>query len=159
MRPGEMLFFDSMMLNLAADRGDSRLEALLEGGKVQCLIPFSVREEGSRPESPPQIKVAISRFIYTCDVELNPIEKSDIASFQRLHRGDAEPKNIDADLTHVWEAAKYQGRYFVTADRRLLNRTNEIAAYKSIQVITLDHAISLYEVMAQQWCLANTTEV
>lgn len=144
-----MVFFDSMMLNLAADRSDTKLETLLEGDQVQCLLPFSVKQEGLRPESPPQIRAAISRFIYSCDVSLTYEETSDMVSFLRIHRGNAKAKNIDADLTHVWEAAKYGGRYFVTADQRLLGRADEIAAHKSIKVITLENAILFYEVMLQ----------
>ena len=44
-----------------------------------------------------------------------------------LMRGCAALGKHAADADHIFEALKYGGRYFVTHDKRLLKRKNEIA--------------------------------
>jgi hypothetical protein len=144
MHEGENIFFDSMMVDLVASGIDSRMELLLESEHVQCLLPFSVREE-----APECLLQGIARFLHT--VNMGPLttpEHDDITRFRTQHQGRALPKNIHRDLSHVWESAKYGARFFVTHDKRLLKRKQAILAHKWIALVTLDEAVTLHNAMA-----------
>ena len=52
--------------------------------------------------------------------------------------GNAEPKNIEGDLFHVFEAHKNGGGHFVTRDKRLLKRSGMIGELLQIEVLTPD---------------------
>jgi hypothetical protein len=148
MRRGEHLFFDSMIVNLAASGEDPHVETMWESDHVICLLPHSVLREATAANSPADIRLAaISRFLHSCGVGLTSCESADMRAFVQRNRGAAQPKNIDDDLTHVWESAKYASRFFVTLDRRLLNRAEAIYAYKSIRIQTPEQAGSLHAIL------------
>jgi hypothetical protein len=147
MRKGELLFFDPMIVNLAANGQNAEVETVLESEHVQCLLPHSVCTEASRSESPASVRAAVSRFLYTLGVPLTQPERSEMQQFVAAHRGDASPQNIDDDLSHVWETAKYGGRFFVTSDQRLLKRADAILAYKGVMLVTPERAVEMHGVM------------
>jgi hypothetical protein len=154
MREGELLFFDSMVVNFAASGHNVAVETVLESEHVQCLLPHSVCTEASRPESPAGVRAAVSRFLYSLRVSLTQPERADMQRFVAAHRGDTSPQNIDDDLSHVWETAKYGGRFFVTTDRRLLKRADAVFAYKGVMLVTPERAAELHSVM-----ISNNNEV
>jgi hypothetical protein len=77
MTPGANLFFDSMIVNLAASRADADIETLLESGHVQCQLPYSAATEATRPGVPVPIRVATARFLYTIMAPLTVPERAD----------------------------------------------------------------------------------
>jgi hypothetical protein len=150
MREGESLFFDSMVVNFAASGQNVAVETVLESEHVQCLLPHSVCTEASRRESPPSVRAAVSRFLYSLSVPLTQPERADMQKFVAAHRGDTSPQNIDDDLSHVWETAKYGGRFFVTSDRRLLRRTDAVFAYNGVMLVTPERVAELHGVMVSK---------
>jgi hypothetical protein len=58
--------------------------------------------------------------------------------------GNAEIRNIAADLFHVCEAAKYGG-YFVTRDRRLLSRASVIRRAIDTEVVNPSEFVAAVE--------------
>ena len=148
MRRFANVFFDSMMVNVAAEGSDANIEAMLEGQKVQCLLPYSAREEASRPNCPPAVRNAVSRFLFTLDVgPLTAPERTDARAFFAAQLRNAMPANILSDLFHVWKAAKYGGHFFVSGDRRLLSRADAIHKCKGIWVVSKEEAGALHEVV------------
>ncbi len=47
------------------------------------------------------------------------------ALFINSTRGNSKPDNIDTDLSHIVEAAKYHARYFITRDKRLMSKSRK----------------------------------
>jgi hypothetical protein len=115
---------------------------------VQCLLPYSVHREASLPTVPSDVRSVTARFLHTIDVgPLSAPEREDVERFFAAHLREALPRNILADLFHVWESAKYGGRFFVTHDRRLAARADAIQAHKGIWIVTADEAAGLMRTM------------
>jgi hypothetical protein len=140
-----------MMVNVAAEGTDPDIEAILEGQKVQCLLPYSVHDEASRPNCPPGVRRAVSRFLYTINTgPLTAPEQADARAFFAAQIRNAKPENILRDLFHVWEAAKYGGDFFITRDTRLLSRADAIHAHKGIWVVSKEEAARLHEALVDE---------
>ena len=45
----------------------------------------------------------------------------------RILTGNGNPEKMRNDAEHIFEAHKYGGRYFVTVDKRILKKRNELA--------------------------------
>jgi len=121
--------FDSMIADeISAGEAPSiaRIMSLEAQGEIGLVIPQSVRAELLRTTTPPTPRAIASQHIFTLPVTLTAEELEERAAFINAVRGNAAPENIDADLRHVWEAAKYGGRYFITLDKRLLRRAGMI---------------------------------
>lgn len=149
MTSGANLFFDSMIVNLAASRADADVETLLESSHVQCLLPYSVLAEATRPGVPAPIRSATARFLYTIMAPLTVPERADAAAFLATNQRQSLARNITADLTHVWEAAKYGGRFFITLDRRLTKRADAIYRHKGLWLMTPAEAAALHAAMLE----------
>ena len=96
-----------------------------KAGKIILHTPYTVREEMQHPNVPPHAQVSLNSHSSTMQVELNEFEKDQKKSFITDIRGDANPDNIDADLSHIFEAAKYHAKYFITRDKRLMSETRK----------------------------------
>jgi predicted nucleic acid-binding protein len=130
---------DANIVDHMADGLSPEITEVLElwsAGQLFLIIPNIVLKELLRNTTPPHVKAAAGRYIYTIPVNLTAGEVEDRRRFIEAARGNAEPKNIDPDLMHVWEAEKYGGGYFVTLDNRLLKRSSVIARTKQIEIVT-----------------------
>lgn len=110
--------------------------AIYDGGQITLLLPYSVQQELEVRSTPDSVRRAAANFNYSVKVQLT---KGEIELYEKLlaeARGDADPKNIDRDLFHVFEAAKYGGGHFITRDKGLLKRAEAIASQLGIEVVT-----------------------
>jgi predicted nucleic acid-binding protein len=112
-----------------------RILELQGANKIQLIIPNSVLTELLRPTTPAGVRAAAQDLIFTKPVGLTAGERKERDRLLQLARGNAELKNIAGDLLHVAEAAKYGG-YFITLDKRLLNRAAVISNVIGIEVVT-----------------------
>jgi predicted nucleic acid-binding protein len=110
------------------------LELYIEN-KIQLIIPHSVRTELLSPKTPARVRAAVQDLIFTKTVGLTVEERKERDRLIKLARGNAKLENIAADLLHVAESVKYGG-YFITLDKRLLNRAVVISDVIGIEVVT-----------------------
>lgn len=113
---------------------------LQRANKIQLIIPHSVHTELLRPKTPAEVRAAAQDLIFTIPVGLTVGERKERDHLLKLAKGNAELKNIAADLLHVAEAAKYGG-YFITLDERLLKRAAVISDVIGIEVVTPERFI------------------
>ncbi|MDD2903540.1 MAG: type II toxin-antitoxin system VapC family toxin [Syntrophales bacterium] len=108
---------------------------LYTSGEIQLIIPHSVRTELLSIKTPADVRTAAQDIIFTDRVALTPGELIERDRLLHRARGNAELKNIEADLSYVAEAAKYGG-YFITLDKRLLKRAAVISeVFVSVDVV------------------------
>ena len=112
-----------------------RILELYNANKIQLIIPHSVHTELLRSTTPAEVRAAAQDLIYSIPVSLTREESKKRDHFLQIAKGNANLKNIAADLFHVAEAAKYGG-YFITLDKRLLKRAATIYDVMGIEVIT-----------------------
>jgi hypothetical protein len=117
-----------------------RILELQRANKIQLIIPHSVRTELLRPTTPAGVRAAAQDLIFTIPVGLTVGERKERDRLLQLSRGNANLKNIAADLMHVAEAGKYGG-YFITLDERLLKRSAVISDVIGVEVVTPERFI------------------
>jgi hypothetical protein len=94
---------------------------------VSILLPYSVKAEIERPQTPASVKALAAELIYSTPVQLSQSEIETHIRLRIIMKGNALSNRHDADAFHVVEAGKYGG-YFVTLDRRILRKKNEISS-------------------------------
>lgn len=131
-------FVDANILDDVADGQSTSVNeivGLVRAGELLLHLPYSVRKELRRPETPDHVQRAADCFVFSIEVELTHQEKIRFIQFLHSTKGRAEEKNIRRDLFHVFEAAKYGAGYFLTRDKRLLARSPTITQQIQIEVL------------------------
>ncbi|MGA7562575.1 MAG: type II toxin-antitoxin system VapC family toxin [Desulfobaccales bacterium] len=129
-----------------------RILELQGANEIQLIIPHSVLTELLRPTTPAGIRAAAQDLIFTIPVGLTVGERKERDRLLQLARGNAKLRNIEHDLLHVAEAAKYGG-YFITLDERLLKRAAVISGVIGVEVVTPERFIE--RVVEAQKMMAN----
>jgi len=131
-------FVDANILDEVADGEDAAVNEIVSlagTGEITLLLPYSVQNELTNSNTPAHVRRAATHFLFSVEVELTDEERRRYRDLVAAVKGNAEEKNIAPDLFHVCEAAKYGG-YFITRDKRLLARSDAIAAILQIDVVT-----------------------
>ena len=132
-------FIDANILDDVADGEDESVNRLVEmnrNGEINIHLPWSVQSELDHPNTPAHVRRAAAEFLYSTRVQLTAPELANVTKLVEITKGDANAKNIEADLFHVAEAGKYGAGYFVTRDKRLLARAGKIAEFLGVSVVT-----------------------
>lgn len=85
-------------------------------------IAHSNQKEIDHPNTPDWVKREAINLIRTNQTGLTPNEIQEKAKILSILAGNGKPEKMVADANHVFEASKYGGGYFVTTDRRILNK-------------------------------------
>ena len=129
---------DANILDNVADGQDeavNEIVRLADESEITVLLPFSVRDEVKSEKTPEHVRCAADLFIFSEKVSLTEGEQKQYRNLLAAAKGNAEERNIAADLAHVCEAAKYGG-YFITRDKRLLARAGIVAKMLQIDLVT-----------------------
>ncbi len=105
---------------------------------LQLVMPIGVHAEIQSPKTPTSVVNAMP-WVYTVQVTLTEDEKQTRDGVIRLLQGNAKPGRHLADADHIFEAAKYGGRYFITHDKRILSRSRDIEELlgQTLRIVTL----------------------
>ncbi len=128
-----------------------RLLNLRQAGKINFVIPGSVRGEVQHPNTPTNIKSAVLPEIFSTGVSRTAGEHATLRQVRALLRGNAAPGKHDADAFHLCEAAqKCGGGYFITHDRRMLERREELRPLlgPAFRIVTLCEFLETYDEFA-----------
>jgi predicted nucleic acid-binding protein len=112
--------------NLLDDSAVTEILHLESEGEIGLILPFSVKMEIAHPTTPSHVKRSASCMIYTEPTELTSNERAIHDSILRIIQGNANPGKHDRDVMHLFEAHKYGGGYFITKDKRLLDKREEV---------------------------------
>jgi hypothetical protein len=123
-----------------------RLMKLWAGGTINLIVPKGVRQEILDPRTPGHIQEAVAPMIFTISVGLNPAEEHRRQLIERKLQGNARPGRHTSDADHLSEAAKYGG-YFITHDKRILDRTIQFRSLlpPSLTVVTLAEFFEIFD--------------
>lgn len=114
------------------------------------ILPYSVKAEIEHPNTPDDVKLTAAEFLYTQEVELTMPEWETHEKIRVLIQGNAKPGQHDKDAFHLVESHKYGGRYFITKDRRLLNKANEISVMlPNLMVVKPSAFLAAYRAQAK----------
>jgi hypothetical protein len=140
--------------NNASDRSGSARDVLIDrlldlekAGKVNLVVPQGVRRESQHPNTPAPVRATMAARIYTLPVERTSGERAELRRVQAILQGNAMPGKHAADSDHLFEAGKYGGGYFVTNDRRILDKRSELAAVlpPTLNIVTIEELFVVFD--------------
>ena len=107
-------------------------------------MPYSVKAETDHPNTPRDVQRRAAMLLHSLPVQLTEPERATHDRVRAMLQGNAFPGKHAADAFHLVESAKYGGRYFITNDGRLLDKTQEIWAALLIQVVNPSAFLAAY---------------
>jgi hypothetical protein len=126
-------------------------------GEITLILPFSVKIEIAHPKTPSHVQSSASCMIYTEPTELTSNERAIHANVLKIIQGNANPGKHDRDVMHLFEAHKYGGGYFITKDKRLLEKKREIEGrLSSLRIVSPSDFIGLFSYDA---CTKNSSHL
>ena len=131
-------FLDSNALDCHGGPEEDAMTELLglrEQGTISLLLPYSVKAEIEHPNTPHCVKERAGLLIYSCPTELTESELEKHRWIRALLQGNADEGKHGKDAFHLVESAKYGGRRFLTNDKRVLRKAEEIR--KSLGMLVL----------------------
>jgi hypothetical protein len=108
------------------DQAAIKINQLEERGELMGLkIAHSNQKEIEHPNTPERVKRKAENLIYSIQTALTPNEIQQKSLILKILAGDGNPQKMADDAEHVFEASKYSG-YFITTDKRILNKKDEL---------------------------------
>ena len=101
---------------------------------------------GVRPNTPDDIKAAISAQIFNLRPDLNADQKAQRRRVKEILTDNAMPGKHDADALHLSEAAETRCMYFITQDKRILDKRGELRAAlpPTLSIVTLSEFFEIF---------------
>ena len=96
-----------------------------EESRLTLMIAHSTQKEIEHPNTPSWVKHEASYRVPTMPTELNQDERHQLQAILETLAGNGVPENFTQDAQNVFEAGKY-GPYFVTTDKRILNKAAQL---------------------------------
>ena len=90
-------------------------------------ISHSVQKEIDHPNTPDWVKRRANRLAFTLPTDFTEDEKRTLCQIEITLAGQGNIENIRQDARHIFEAQKH-GHYFVTTDKRILERRDDLYA-------------------------------
>jgi len=116
----------------------------LANGILSILLPYSIQDEIKHENTPKGVKQRAARLIYTNKVSVTPDERQRLDILRKLLRGNAQSDKHDADAFHIFEAAKYGARYFITYDKRILRKSDELYKLLNVRSVVPKEFLAIY---------------
>jgi hypothetical protein len=121
------------------DRLVERFCGLLSARAIRVVVAGGVRGEVQHKRTPKGVKAMVLPQIFNLRPGLTASQQSDRRRVQTILRGNAQPGKHVADASHLSEAAETGCSYFVTHDKRILNKRRALHAAlpPTLTIVTL----------------------
>ena len=110
--------------------------------KFRLIIAHSTQKEIDHPNTPAWVKGEAQNRICTLNVQLTQNERAMLAKIEAILAGNGKIEKIKQDAQHVFEAQKY-GSYFITTDKRILSRTEQLEKECTVLVLKPSEFLAL----------------
>jgi hypothetical protein len=105
----------------------ARFRQLAESGRLTVVVPGGVRDEARHLNTPANVQADILPRLFNLRPSLTISQQTERRRVAAILQGNAKPHRHKADASHVSEAAETGCGYFITHDRRILNKRAELA--------------------------------
>ena len=126
------------------DEAAREIRRLSDAGGISILLAHSNQKELDHPNTPDDVKREVRAMIYTIETDLTPEERARKEEIHQVLTGNGNPEKYAADAAHVFEAGKYIG-YFITTDRRILDRKSELQSISGAIILKPSEWLRIYE--------------
>ena len=117
------------------DEAAREIRRLSDAGGISILLAHSNQKELDHPNTPDDVKREARAMIYTIETDLTPEERARKEQIHQVLTGNGNLEKYAADAAHVFEAGKYIG-YFITTDRRILDKRGELRPVCEATILT-----------------------
>jgi predicted nucleic acid-binding protein len=143
-----LIAIDSNVLNRDGTDRDlflDRFVSLSESGSIFVIVTNNVRKEMLNYHTPDSIR---NGYIKLVSIDNEPskeqLEKRQLV--RNIINGKGKNPRNDSDVLIVSEAAEQKCGYFITEDRRILNKDLELRViFPSLDIITLIEFLKIYD--------------
>jgi len=118
-------FFDDSLDDVERSAADAIMQLAIDM-KLLIAIPHTVRKELDNPRTPRSARERANQLVYTLDTGMG--DPAALAKVASIMRGNALPGKHAADAAHLYDTAIWQAGYFVTCDRRVLQKATQLVA-------------------------------
>jgi hypothetical protein len=117
------------------------------GGALTVVVAGGVRGEVQHPKTPGAVQADMLPKIFNLRAGLNPIQAAERQRVAAIVQGNAKPETHAADASHLSEAAETGCGYFITHDKRILNKQRELAGIlpPSLNIVTLTEFFAILD--------------
>jgi hypothetical protein len=129
------------------DRLVGRFCQLTAARVLNIVVAGGVREEVQHPRTPANVKASVLPQIFNLRPGLNTSQRSQRRTVLEIIQGNARPGKHTADASHLSEAAETGCAYFITEDRRILNKRRALRSVlpPSLTIVTLDEFFVIFD--------------
>lgn len=121
-----------------------KIRSIRQREQISILLAHSNQKEIEHPNTPADVKAEAADMNYTIATELTPAETERRAQIHNAMTGEGNPARYEADARHIFEAGKYGG-YFVTTDKRILDRKSQLQALSGAVIVKPTEWLAIYE--------------
>lgn len=141
---------DANALDLNGPARDSlvaRFRQLMDDREFNVVIAGGVRREVQHSNTPVHVRADVLPQIFNLRPGLNASQQSERQQVATILQGNAQSGRHAADASHLSEAAETGCGYFITHDRRILDRRAELARIlpPSLTIATLVEFFSILD--------------
>lgn len=111
---------------------------------ISLVIPFSVKKELEHENTPLYVKIIASGFLFSDEVYFENHHQVALSKVEKILKGNCIDGKHKKDALHVYESSRNSGRYFITKDKILLKKSNELKEFLSIKVVKPTEFIDIY---------------
>jgi hypothetical protein len=124
----------------ARDQLVERFERMSKANELTVVVAAGVRGEVQHPSTPAGVKAAVLPQIFNLRPGLNSSQQDARRRVVAILQGNAKAGAHAADASHLSEAAETGCTYFITHDRRIIDKRDALAAELSLtlHIVTLD---------------------
>jgi hypothetical protein len=141
---------DANALDQDGSPRDDLVEAfrkLSSDGTLNVVMPGGARDEVLHPNTPASVQATILPKVYNLQPGLSSAQITRRASVQALLQGKARPGKHAADASHICEAAETGCGFFITEDKRVLDKRVELKPLlpPSLAIVTLQEFFEILD--------------
>jgi hypothetical protein len=117
-----------------------RFEQMSAARELSIVVAGGVRSEVQHPNTPAGVKAAVLPRIFNLRPRLITGQQHARSRVEAILRGKAKPGAHAADASHLSEAAETGCTYFITHDKRILGKRDDLVPVlpPTLQIVTLE---------------------
>lgn len=126
------------------NEASDKLFQLKEAGELNLIIAHSNQKEIDHPNTPKWVKREAQYAIYTIKTNLINDEEKAKEDILCILSGSGKQENMRQDADHLFEASKYGASYFVTTDKKILKKGEELFKQYQVNVLLPSELLAIH---------------
>jgi hypothetical protein len=124
-----------------------RFNALAKWGTLTVVIPGGVRAEVQNLRTPIDVQDAVLPSIFNLRPRSTASQQENRHRVAAILRGNAKPGKHGADASHLSEAVETGCAYFITHDKRVLDKRRKLSGVlpPSLKIVTLAEFFEIFD--------------